>query len=86
MIIMQSYPFSHMPQISASNSQALHCFWAWESMIRFFLQQKGKTVENEELTAVVNLLKKKKGKRGKSCWKKFRQNEAKKDRKDMYQL
>lgn len=29
-------------------------------MIRFFLQQKGKTVENEELTAAVNLLKKKK--------------------------
>lgn len=74
-----------MPQISASNSQALHCFWAWESMIRFFLQQRGKTVENEELTAVVNLFLKK-AKRGKSRWEKFRQNEAKKDRKDMYQL
>lgn len=45
-----------------------------KSTLRFFLQQKGETVEIKELTAVVNLKqtnkkqqKKRKGKRGKSC-------------------
>lgn len=62
---MQSYSFSHMPQISAPKSQAHYCFWAWESTLRFVLQQKGKTVEIKELTAVINLRRKKKVKKKK---------------------
>lgn len=47
-----------MPQISDPKSQEIHRFWAQESTIRLFLKQKGKTPENKELTAVVNLKKK----------------------------
>lgn len=90
---MQSYPSPHVPQISAPKSQVLYCFRAWESTLRLFLKQKGKTVEIKELTGSSKSKKKpqknpkqqkkQKGNRGKSCWKKSRQNEVKKD---MYQV
>lgn len=75
MSILQSYTFSHMPQISDPKSQEIHRFWAQESTIRLFLKQKGKTPENKELTAVVNLKK--------NLGKKSGQNGVKED---MYQV